>query len=143
MILSVAIKKHPYRFISLCFNRVFFQFEALSSGLDLEFDADIIPTSPEPSMYETIYLTAHKAPCRAAAFNTDGSFSSLCLDYSLHLGTLVATGSADCSIKIMDVERMVQKEGRGEQTEGPDSQHPVIRTLYDHIDVIFPSLKLL
>lgn len=44
----------------------------ISSGLDLEYDADIEPTSPEPSMYETIYLTAHKSPCRASAFNSDG-----------------------------------------------------------------------
>lgn len=41
-------------------------------GLDLEYDADIEPTSPEPCMYETIYLTAHKAACRASAFNSDG-----------------------------------------------------------------------
>ncbi|CAI4231021.1 unnamed protein product [Auanema sp. JU1783] len=96
--------------------------QALSSGLDLEFDADIVPSSPEPCMYETIYLTSHKAACRAAAFNADG--------------TLVATGSADCSIKILDVDRMISRDMRGDQSEGPDSQHPVIRTLYDHIDEV-------
>uniref|UniRef100_A0A1I7XU85 CSTF1_dimer domain-containing protein n=1 Tax=Heterorhabditis bacteriophora TaxID=37862 RepID=A0A1I7XU85_HETBA len=53
------------------------QFEALSSGLDLEFDADIVPSSPEPCMYETIYLTSHKAACRSAAFNSDGMFMEL------------------------------------------------------------------
>ncbi|CAI5441858.1 unnamed protein product [Caenorhabditis angaria] len=97
-------------------------FETVSSGLDLEYDADIQPTSPEPSQYETIYLTVHKAPCRAAAFNSDGS--------------LVATGSADCSIKIMDVERILarEREHREMNENNPDAHHPVIRTLYDHMD---------
>ncbi|CAB3404735.1 unnamed protein product [Caenorhabditis bovis] len=97
-------------------------FETVSNGLDLEYDADVQPTSPEPSQYETIYLTVHKAPCRAAAFNNDGS--------------LVATGSADCSIKIMDVERILarEREHREMNENGPDAHHPVIRTLYDHID---------
>lgn len=49
----------------------------ISSGLDLEYDADIEPTSPEPSMYETIYLTAHKSPCRASAFNSNGGVKFL------------------------------------------------------------------
>ncbi|VDM37766.1 unnamed protein product [Toxocara canis] len=99
--------------------------ESLSTGLDLEFDADIEPTSPEPSMYETIYLTSHKSPCRASTFNIDG--------------TLLATGSADCSIKILDVERIIAREVRGEVNlteNGPDAQHPVIRTLYDHVDEV-------
>uniref|UniRef100_A0A914RI17 Uncharacterized protein n=1 Tax=Parascaris equorum TaxID=6256 RepID=A0A914RI17_PAREQ len=55
-------------------------------------------------------------------------------------GTLLATGSADCSIKILDVERIIAREVRGEVNlteNGPDAQHPVIRTLYDHIDVYF------
>uniref|UniRef100_A0A914DNU7 Cleavage stimulation factor 50 kDa subunit n=1 Tax=Acrobeloides nanus TaxID=290746 RepID=A0A914DNU7_9BILA len=100
------------------------QYDYESSGLDLEYDADIVPTTPEPSMYETIYLTVHKGPCRAAAFSNDGS--------------LVATGSADCSIKILDVEKIIAREVRGESlTEsGPDAHHPVIRTLYDHLDEV-------
>ncbi len=44
-----------------------------SSGLDLEYDADIAPSTPEPALYETIYLTAHKQACRAACFSTDGT----------------------------------------------------------------------
>ncbi|ULU04594.1 hypothetical protein L3Y34_017390 [Caenorhabditis briggsae] len=98
------------------------QFETSSAGLDLQYDADVAATSPEPSQYETIYLTVHKAPCRAAAFNSDGS--------------LIATGSADCSIKIMDVERILarEKEHREMNENGPDAHHPVIRTLYDHVD---------
>lgn len=49
----------------------------VSSGIDLEFDADVLPCSPEPCQYETIFLTAHKAPCRSAAFNNDGELSLL------------------------------------------------------------------
>ncbi|CAD5212263.1 unnamed protein product [Bursaphelenchus okinawaensis] len=94
-------------------------FEYETMGLDLEYDADIVPTAPEPSNYETIYVTAHKGACRAAAFSNDGS--------------LFATGSEDSSIKILDVEKIM---GRNEQdiAEGAsDAHHPVIRTLYDHI----------
>ncbi|CAD6192060.1 unnamed protein product [Caenorhabditis auriculariae] len=103
-------------------NELTLPFEPPSSGLDLEFDADIQPTSPEPCMYETIYLTVHKSACRAASFNNEG--------------TLVATGSADCSIKIMDVERIFarERESRDLNENGPDAHHPVIRTLYDHLD---------
>jgi len=36
-------------------------------------------------------VTAHKAPCRAAAFDITGS--------------VIATGSVDASIKILDVDR--------------------------------------
>lgn len=36
-------------------------------------------------------MTAHKAPCRAAAFDATGS--------------VIATGSVDASIKILDVDR--------------------------------------
>lgn len=42
--------------------------------------------APEIGMYETYYVTAHKGPCRAACFTDDGK--------------LIATGSADCSIKV-------------------------------------------
>lgn len=59
--------------------------------------------------------------------------------FNYFLGSLVATGSADCSIKILDVEKIIAREVRGESlTEsGPDAHHPVIRTLYDHLDVTF------
>lgn len=93
-----------------------------SSGLDLEFDADVVPNSPEPSLYETVYLTTHKGPCRASAFSNDGS--------------LVATASVDCSIKIMDVDKIISRIDTSLNESGPDSHHPVIRTLYDHLDEV-------
>ena len=62
------------------------KFDHLGSGLDLESMNEAPIQAPEPCLYETVYVTAHKAPCRAGAINSDGS--------------LVATGSADTSIKV-------------------------------------------
>lgn len=64
-------------------------------GIDLEFDADVQTMSPEASEYETCYVTSHKGPCRIATYSRDGQ--------------LIATGSADASIKILDTERMLAK----------------------------------
>lgn len=102
--------------------------EVPTACLDMEYDADISPNTPEPSLYETIYLTAHKGPCRAVAFNDQGS--------------LLATGSADCSIKILDVERILARNaavGSGAQVDEElhgGGAHPVIRTLYDHVEEV-------
>lgn len=63
--------------------------------LDMDSEADQTILAPSPNRYETIYVTSHKAPCRAGAFSPDGR--------------LIATGSADASIKILDVERMISK----------------------------------
>lgn len=66
-------------------------------------------------------MTAHKGACRAAAFSTDGS--------------LFATGSEDSSIKILDVEKIMSRSETDIAEGAADGQHPVIRTLYDHIAV--------
>ena len=55
----------------------------------------------------------------------------------LHIpGTLVATGSEDASIKILDIGRMMAKANLPPDMKEPQKQsmetHPVIRTLYDH-----------
>jgi len=53
----------------------------------------------------------------------------------------MATGSVDASIKIMDMERVIQRSQMSAETMaqadgGQQAElHPVIRTLYDHIDV--------
>jgi cleavage stimulation factor subunit 1 len=72
-------------------------------------------------------------------------------------GALVATGSADCSIKILDVDRIIARDmtpdeiadasvGEAELGSGKHIDLPVVRTLYDHIDVscccLFHSLLL-
>jgi len=55
--------------------------------LDFEFDIDVNCTAPEPSLYETVYVTSHEGPCIAGAFSPDGQ--------------LIATGSSDTSIKVI------------------------------------------
>jgi len=94
--------------------------EHLGSGLDLEGQPEGSILAPEPALYETVYVTAHKAPCRAGAISSDGQ--------------LVATGSVDTSIKVLSVERMLAKSSDVEITELQG--HPVIRTLYDHTEEV-------
>lgn len=92
-------------------------------GIDLEFEPEASALAPEPHSYETAYVTSHKQACRAGAFSCDGS--------------LVATGSVDASIKILDVERMLAKSAPEDIEPGREQQgHPVIRTLYDHTDEV-------
>lgn len=55
--------------------------------IDLEFETNVSCTAPEPSLYETVYVTSHKGACRAGAFSPDGQ--------------LIATGSSDASIKVI------------------------------------------
>jgi len=102
----------------------------VGTGIDLEFETDVDVTAPEPAIYETAYVTSHKGACRSGAFSADG--------------TLVATGSVDASIKVLDVDRMLAKSGKDsarQQQQNPDHQpndpgHPVIRTLYDHYEEV-------
>ena len=54
--------------------------------MDLEFETELPSTAPEPALYETAYVTSHKAHCRSGAFSPDGN--------------LCATGSVDASIKV-------------------------------------------
>ncbi len=93
----------------------------VGTGIDLEFDTDVEASAPEPALYETAYVTSHKGNCRAGAFSADGM--------------LCATGSTDASIKILDVERMLAKSNMDTPGKNSEQGHPVIRTLYDHIDV--------
>lgn len=93
-------------------------------GIDLEFETEGTSIAPEPASYETAYVTSHKQACRSGAFSHDGQ--------------LVATGSVDASIKILDVDRMLAKSAPDENEPGRGEQqgHPVIRTLYDHTDEV-------
>ncbi|XP_014663817.1 PREDICTED: cleavage stimulation factor subunit 1-like [Priapulus caudatus] len=101
---------------------------APGTGIDLEFETDTTVNSPEAALYETCYVTAHKAACRCAAFSPDGR--------------LIATGSEDSSIKILDVERMLAKSATSaeiiaqETAQQSMENHPVIRTLYDHMEEV-------
>jgi cleavage stimulation factor subunit 1 len=93
-------------------------------GLDLEFETESNIPAPEPALYETAYVTSHKGNCRAGCFSSDGQ--------------LIATGSVDASIKILDVDRMLAKSAPDEMdpSRGEQQGHPVIRTLYDHMEEV-------
>lgn len=92
--------------------------------LDLEFETESAIPAPEPALYETAYVTSHKGNCRAGCFSSDGQ--------------LIATGSVDASIKILDVDRMLAKSAPDEMdpSRGEQQGHPVIRTLYDHMEEV-------
>lgn len=94
------------------------------SGIDLEYETEGTSVTPEPASYETAYVTSHKQACRSGAFSFDGQ--------------LVATGSVDASIKILDVDRMLAKSAPEDidPARGEQHGHPVIRTLYDHTDEV-------
>ncbi|XP_056635379.1 cleavage stimulation factor subunit 1 [Diorhabda carinulata] len=96
----------------------------VGSGLDLEFETESNVPAPEPALYETAYVTSHKGNCRAGCFSSDGQ--------------LIATGSVDASIKILDVDRMLAKSAPDEMdpSRGEQQGHPVIRTLYDHMEEV-------
>lgn len=94
----------------------------LGPGLDLEYETDVQTSAPEPALYETAYVTSHKAQCRSGAFSPDGQ--------------LVATGSVDASIKILDVDRMLAKSSPDGEMATDQQGHPVIRTLYDHVEEV-------
>ncbi|KAI4469044.1 cleavage stimulation factor subunit 1 [Holotrichia oblita] len=97
---------------------------SVGPGLDLEFETDANLPAPEPALYETAYVTSHKGNCRAGCFSSDGQ--------------LIATGSVDASIKILDVDRMLAKSAPDEMdpSRGEQQGHPVIRTLYDHMEEV-------
>lgn len=98
-------------------------FEDVTGGIDLEFQTEGSALAPEPATYETAYVTSHKHACRSGCFSFDGQ--------------LVATGSVDASIKILDVDRMLAKSAPDENEQGREQQgHPVIRTLYDHTEEV-------
>lgn len=93
----------------------------LGPGLDLEYETEMQSNAPEPAQYETAYVTSHKGNCRSGAFSPDGQ--------------LCATGSVDASIKVLDVDRMLAKSNPESRGHLDQTGHPVIRTLYDHLEV--------
>eukprot|EP00123_Amoebidium_parasiticum_P006638 comp17545_c0_seq1/m.17123 comp17545_c0_seq1/g.17123 ORF comp17545_c0_seq1/g.17123 comp17545_c0_seq1/m.17123 type:complete len:405 (-) comp17545_c0_seq1:630-1844(-) len=86
-----------------------------SQSLDLD---SMGPGGTRPAAnYKTVFVTAHKGPCRAAAFSRDGK--------------MAATAASDASIKLLDTQRMLSKQESGE-----GDTRPVIRTLFDHTQPI-------
>jgi len=66
--------------------------------------------------HTTKFITTHKGAVRCAQFSSDGH--------------LVATGSEDNSIKLLDVHKMVSFNDA--KNKGEDPPRPAIRTFYDH-----------
>lgn len=97
---------------------------------------NIEPVSKRPyPNYQTRFITTHKNSVRCAKFSPDGK--------------VIATGSADTSIKLLDVQKMVNySQSKNEGGDDFQGARPVLRTLYDHTQAIndidfHPTLPLL
>lgn len=87
--------------------------------LEDEEDKIELPKSKQLPSYKTKFVTTHKDMCKVACFSQDGQ--------------LVATGSSDCSIKLLQVSKMhYHSHIKGEKVEDYTATKPVIRTFYDH-----------
>jgi len=103
-------------------------------GVDL--DAEVTSAAPTPN-YQRRFITQHKKDCTIGKFTADGKF--------------IATGSADTSIKLLEVEKMlVFKSKDSVKVEYDDTQmaRPVVKNFYDHTGAItdidfHPTLPLL
>lgn len=84
----------------------------------LNLDMDPKETALNPPNLQSIYMTTHKDVVTCTTFSKDGRYA--------------ASGSADTSLKILDVNKMKLMN---------DEAHPVIRTLYDH-STVSPSPQL-
>lgn len=88
--------------------------------LEMDTELDQASSSPAISQYETIYVTSHKGPCRSGIFSPDGK--------------LIATGSADASIKILDVERMISKSISHSMNQQQNENNQQSDQQYSNID---------
>jgi cleavage stimulation factor subunit 1 len=110
---------------------------ALQAIKGVDFDLELQePASKRPyPNYQTRFITTHKNSVRCAKFSPDGK--------------VIATGSADTSIKLLDVQKMVNySQSKNEGGDDFQGARPVLRTLYDHTQAIndidfHPTLPLL
>ncbi|KAF9156867.1 cleavage stimulation factor, 3' pre-RNA, subunit 1 [Linnemannia schmuckeri] len=80
--------------------------------LNLDMDPKSSHRTKGPNL-KMVYTTTHKEPVTCTTFSKDGRYA--------------ASGSADTSLKILDVNKMKLVDH-----DGGNDVHPVIRTLYDH-----------
>ncbi|KAG0066639.1 cleavage stimulation factor, 3' pre-RNA, subunit 1 [Linnemannia elongata] len=80
--------------------------------LNLDTDPKSSHRTKGPNL-KTVYTTTHKESVTCTTFSKDGRYA--------------ASGSADTSLKILDVNKMKLVDH-----DGGNDVHPVIRTLYDH-----------
>lgn len=86
--------------------------------------ADMPLSKPFPN-YQLRFMTHHQHTSTCAKFSQDGQY--------------VATGSVDCSIKLLDVKKMhYVGMVKGEKSEdySRETSKPVIRNFYDHLSAI-------
>lgn len=99
----------------------------------VDFDVDA-PPRVFPN-YQTKFITTHKNACRTAKFSPDGKY--------------VVTGSADASMKLLDVAKMkTYNQNKSDHGEDFAPAKPVIRTFYDHAEAVndvdfHPALPIL
>eukprot|EP01006_Ploeotia_vitrea_P036694 TRINITY_DN66045_c7_g10_i1.p1 TRINITY_DN66045_c7_g10~~TRINITY_DN66045_c7_g10_i1.p1 ORF type:complete len:512 (-),score=244.62 TRINITY_DN66045_c7_g10_i1:558-1904(-) len=113
--------------------------DMLDDNDDLTGDGKARRKRPTFPKYTTRFVAAHKGPCRTAAFHPDGQ--------------IIATGSSDTTIKVIDVEKaymfqQVKDELRRSNGVLAQEMRPVVKTLYDHAgpvtDLVFhPTSPLL
>ncbi|KAF9083957.1 cleavage stimulation factor, 3' pre-RNA, subunit 1 [Mortierella sp. AD031] len=88
----------------------------IMTRLNLDMDPKSSHRTRGPNL-KTVYTTTHKEAVTCTTFSKDGRYA--------------ASGSADTSLKILDVNKMKLAVNDGAGGGGMDV-HPVIRTLYDH-----------
>ena len=110
---SINVKIEPSNQLQeMCKDLQFGQEEGIAdSAVEKEFDPTQA-TKKAPAM-STNFSTQHRGSCRAAAFSLDGN--------------LLATGSQDTSLKVLDVAAINRKG---------DEDKRVIKTLYDHSQAV-------
>ncbi|KJE97678.1 cleavage stimulation factor [Capsaspora owczarzaki ATCC 30864] len=86
---------------------------SMGGGQLLDFELEQPTDLPAMPEFYVTFSATHKGPCTVAAFNSDAS--------------LVATGSADTVIKLLDANRL-SGERQGEEDDEPRTK----RTFYDH-----------
>lgn len=97
-------------------------FDIMADDADMSMPMEI-PISKTFPNYSMQFLATHKHACTVAKFSQDGQF--------------VATGSADCSIKLIEVKKIHYFSLiKGESSEDYTGARPVIRNFYDHHSII-------
>lgn len=93
-------------------------FRAVLPSIDLEANDESV-VAPLRHDYASVFMANHKAAVLCAAFSSDG--------------LLLCSGSADCSIKLLDVHKMKQV---GMNEAAAAQARPTLRTFYDHLEPV-------
>ncbi|KAL0248388.1 hypothetical protein GEMRC1_003624 [Eukaryota sp. GEM-RC1] len=106
--------------LSLEQSRGFFDPKVTTSLPDVAIPQDsseIPPIIPQLPPYDSRYHSPHKEACRCVSFSNDGTWA--------------ASGSADMSVKLIDVSKASTKT-----RDSSTSSNPVVKTFFGHTDYI-------